>query len=87
MWLVTSGVSGGAAGWEVLASGRLGSSRCKGRRGFRWGRVLGQSREKRPRMEEEEGVSRFDVKGHSLVGAQSGVRVTVWGQGSQSGVG
>lgn len=36
---------------------------------------------------EEEDVSRCDVKGHSRVRAQSGIRVTVWGQGSQSGVG
>lgn len=51
------------------------------------GSVLGQNKEKRQRVEKEEGVSRFDVKGHSLVGVQSGIRVTVWGRGSQSGVG
>lgn len=55
--------------------------------GLRWGRVLGQKRGKLLRAEKEKRVSRFDVEGHSLVGAQSGARVTVWGQGSQSGVG
>lgn len=42
-------------------------------------------KEKQPEVEKER-VSQFDVKDHSLVGAQSGVRVTVWGLGSQSGV-
>lgn len=82
-------MAGGTWGWswEVLACWRLGSMLGQWRRGFVGGRVLGQKRGKLLRAEKEKGVSRFDVEGHSLVGAQSGARVTVWGQGSQSGVG